>query len=75
MLHKDPGRYAFHMTAEGIRDAAVLIGRSMYETDKIPLHWLNPCENEVDRIWVPSRFNIDTFKNTGVNASKLDTVC
>jgi glycosyltransferase involved in cell wall biosynthesis len=44
---------------------------SMFETDKIPAHWIEPCNELVDEIWVPSKFNVETFNASGVNASKL----
>jgi hypothetical protein len=51
-----------------------VIGRSMYETDRIPSGWVDQCNDEVDEIWVPSHFNVDTFSKAGVNSSKLFVV-
>src|SRR5258707_11601893 len=44
------------------RDPAALasIGRTMYETDRIPTDWVAQC-NVMDQIWVPSDFNLETF--------------
>ncbi|HIL68519.1 MAG TPA: hypothetical protein EYG38_01525, partial [Verrucomicrobia bacterium] len=36
------------------------IGRTMFETDRIPKNWVKVC-NKMDEIWVPSQFNRDTF--------------
>src|SRR5262249_59992479 len=41
------------------------IGRTMFETDRIPASWVEPC-NEMDEIWVPSAFNVQTFARSGV---------
>ncbi len=51
-----------------------MIGRSMYETDSIPNGWVEQCNDEVDEIWVPSHFNVETFSKAGVNSSKLFVV-
>jgi tetratricopeptide (TPR) repeat protein/glycosyltransferase involved in cell wall biosynthesis/SAM-dependent methyltransferase len=46
------------------------IGRTMFETDRIPADWVGPC-NEMDEIWVPSSFNVETFARSGVARDKL----
>jgi glycosyltransferase involved in cell wall biosynthesis len=46
------------------------IGRTMFETDRIPADWVQKC-NEMDEIWVPSRFNKQTFIQSGVNEDKI----
>jgi len=46
------------------------IGRTLFETDRIPGDWVDKC-NEMDEIWVPSDFNIDTFSKSGVIREKL----
>ena len=46
----------------------------MYETDRIPNGWSEQCNGEVDEIWVPSHFNVETFAKAGVNSSKLFVV-
>ncbi|MCF8240217.1 MAG: glycosyltransferase [Melioribacteraceae bacterium] len=46
------------------------IGRTMYETDTIPNDWIIKC-NEMDEVWVPSEFNINSFEKAGVNKNKL----
>ena len=42
------------------------IGFSMLETTGIPKEWVLNC-NMMDEVWVPSRFNVETFINSGVN--------
>uniref|UniRef100_A0A6B2L6E9 Uncharacterized protein n=1 Tax=Arcella intermedia TaxID=1963864 RepID=A0A6B2L6E9_9EUKA len=47
----------------------------MYETDSIPADWVAPCNSwKIDYIWVPTNFNVHTFVEAGVNASKLAVV-
>lgn len=50
--------------------AAYNIGRTMFETDRIPADWITKC-NEMDEIWVPTDFNIETFTAAGVSPEKL----
>jgi glycosyltransferase involved in cell wall biosynthesis len=49
------------------------IGVTVFETDRIPAHWVAPC-NEMDEIWVPSSFNVETFSRSGVQKEKLRVV-
>jgi GT2 family glycosyltransferase len=44
---------------------ATRIGFSMLETDGLPAEWVKQA-NRMDEVWVPSRFNVDTFANSGV---------
>jgi glycosyltransferase involved in cell wall biosynthesis len=46
------------------------IGRTMYETDRIPEIWVHNC-NQMDEVWVPTSFNIETFAKAGVAREKL----
>jgi len=62
-----------HNPANGFRrltDAEYHIGRTMYETDTIPKGWAEAC-NRMDEVWVPSRFNVETFAGAGVHRDKL----
>jgi len=82
VIHRDPGRYEnFIASSTGTgggnsnkRKPFWIIGRSMFETNKIPTHWIDPCNELVDSIWVPSHFNVETFNLSGVNASKISVV-
>lgn len=47
--------------------AAYNIGRVMFETDGLPAEWVAKC-NQMDEIWVPTDFNLQTFKAAGVTA-------
>jgi len=62
-----------HNPANGflrLPDADYQIGRTMFETDRIPASWAPAC-NRMDEIWVPSQFNVETFAAYGVERSKL----
>jgi glycosyltransferase involved in cell wall biosynthesis len=37
----------------------------MLEVDGVPDDWVALC-NELDEVWVPSRFNVETFRSSGV---------
>lgn len=50
--------------------AAVNIGRTMFETDRLPADWVIHC-NRMDEIWVPSAFNLESFRRSGVEVDKL----
>ncbi|HVK59615.1 MAG TPA: glycosyltransferase, partial [Candidatus Kapabacteria bacterium] len=62
-----------HQPANGfsmLADGEYHIGRSMYETDRIPAAWVAKC-NLMDEIWVPSEFNRRTFAASGVSEEKI----
>lgn len=51
----------------------VRVGRTMFETDRIPDGWAERC-NALDEVWVPTEFNRRTFSDAGVEARKLRVV-
>jgi GT2 family glycosyltransferase len=51
---------AFHKNSGSYR-----IGFSMLEVTGIPDDWVAQC-NLMDEVWVPSQFNVETFRNSGV---------
>ena len=53
--------------------AARHVGRTMWESDRIPPWWVAAC-NEMDEVWVPSSFNVETFARSGVARSGLHVV-
>ncbi|HTI69014.1 MAG TPA: FkbM family methyltransferase [Candidatus Limnocylindria bacterium] len=62
-----------HNPANGFRKLAngeYHIGRTMFETDTIPKGWAENC-NRMDEVWVPSKFNVETFARAGVSRDKL----
>ena len=57
-----------HYPADGFAinaNARVSIGRTMFETDSVPAHWVRRC-NERDELWLPSQFNRETFSEAGI---------
>ncbi len=46
-------------------DADYVIGRYMYEVDRIPQPWAYHC-NLLDEVWVPSNWQKSTFTSSGV---------
>lgn len=50
--------------------APISIGRTMFETDAVPIGWLNKM-NSVTEIWVPSEFNKKTFCDAGLDENKI----
>lgn len=53
--------------------APLSIGRTMFETDSLPLSWTHIL-NEMTEIWVPSEFNLETFANAGVKHTKIKVI-
>lgn len=49
------------------------IGCTIFETDGLPANWANLC-NTMDEVWVPSRFNVETFAGAGVDEEKLAAI-
>lgn len=67
-----------HATPEMFRIAPKLgfvrrIGCTIFETDGLPSHWARLC-NAMDEVWVPSRFNAETFASAGVQSQKLAVI-
>ncbi|MGG0814451.1 glycosyltransferase [Paenibacillus alvei] len=52
VFYKNEGRYK--------------IGYTMLEVDGLPQDWVRQC-NRMDEVWVPSSFNAETFRNSGVH--------
>ncbi|HXP93263.1 MAG TPA: glycosyltransferase [Candidatus Binatia bacterium] len=46
---------------------------TMFETDTIPAQWTKSLR-EASRVWVPSRFNVETFVAGGVPREQIDLV-
>ncbi len=53
--------------------APISIGRTMFETDRIPEDWVYKC-NQLSEIWTPSHFNSETFIASGVVADKVRVI-
>jgi glycosyltransferase involved in cell wall biosynthesis len=50
--------------------AVLNVGRTTFETDRIPADWVPLC-NAMDEIWVPTDFNMETFQRAGVDGARL----
>lgn len=66
-----PRRYATSTCPE--TGAAYRIGRTMFETDRIPAGWA-PRLNAMDEVWVPSVWTRDVFVAGGVDAARVVVV-
>lgn len=51
-------------------DAAMIIGRYMYEANGLPRAWMLHM-NKLDEVWVPSKWQKDMFAAAGVKEEKL----
>jgi glycosyltransferase involved in cell wall biosynthesis len=49
---------------------SVNVARAMFETDRLPASWLGALLDR-DEVWVPSRFNIETFARSGIPEERL----
>lgn len=59
---------AQHFPADGFVTSNVSsfnVGRTMFETDSLAPNWVTRC-NALDELWVPSQFNVDSFRRAGV---------
>lgn len=65
--HSFPPRWA------GGRGPGALVGRTMFETDRIPAGWVPLC-NSAREVWVPSQFNVETFAASGVDRERLRVI-
>ena len=41
------------------------VGKTVFETDRLSPEWVSLC-NKMDEVWVPTRFNAETFAQSGV---------
>jgi glycosyltransferase involved in cell wall biosynthesis len=53
--------------------ASANIGRTMFETDRLPQGWADACDR-MDAVWVPTEFNRASFAAAGVAPEKLRVV-
>ena len=76
ICHAEPG--AWHPSPWGRPrcppvGARYAIGRTMFETDRIPTGWRARL-NRMDEVWVPSLFNERTFAEGGTESRRLRVV-
>lgn len=65
-----------HNPAPGFQilaDAKYSVGRTMFETDRLPQGWVEACQ-KMNEIWVPSKFNYNTFADQGIPEEKLHVI-
>jgi len=62
--------FTISISYEILMASRVILGRTMYETDRAPATWV-PRLNGMDRIWVPTVFHKNAFAKSGVDPSKL----
>ena len=48
-----------------VTGTAARVGWSMLEVTGLPQSWVDGC-NSMDEVWVPSSFNVETFRTSGV---------
>jgi glycosyltransferase involved in cell wall biosynthesis len=78
ICHSEPGAWSvptpnYRTATCPIPGAALRIGRTMFETDRLPEGWVKRMAS-MDEIWVPSPFNLETFVTAGVPRGKLHIV-
>ncbi|HWI64352.1 MAG TPA: glycosyltransferase [Symbiobacteriaceae bacterium] len=66
LLHQKPDTYPD-------TNCPLQIARTTFETDRIPDGWADRL-NAMTEVWVPSRFNLETFAASGVEPAKLRLV-
>jgi glycosyltransferase involved in cell wall biosynthesis len=63
LLHQKPDTFP-------ATDCHVTIARTAFETDRLPAGWAEQL-NALTEVWVPSRFNLESFAAGGVRPEKL----
>ncbi len=53
--------------------ASYNIARMLFETDRIPERWL-PTLMQMDEVWAPSYFNLETFSFSGLDRKKIKVI-
>lgn len=48
----------------------ISIGLTMFECNRLPSDWKDKC-NQMDEIWIPSKFSYKSFMDSGVDPHKL----
>lgn len=76
ICHSEPGAWyppmyeALPCPPTGYDDPVFVIGRTMFETDRITPEHVRRC-NQMDAIWVPTDFHVSTFVKSGVDRTKV----
>jgi glycosyltransferase involved in cell wall biosynthesis len=67
IVHLTPDLAPLHAEANA---GKYIISYTVWETSKLHPLWVDAC-NKVNEVWVPSQWNIDSFKNSGVTVPIL----
>ncbi|XP_057978891.1 uncharacterized protein LOC131165273 [Malania oleifera] len=76
VCHSEPGAWypplfqTLPCPPSGYRDFMFVVGRTMFETDRLNIEHVNRC-NQMDLVWVPTEFHVSTFIQSGVEPSKV----
>ncbi|KAJ0046751.1 hypothetical protein Pint_05783 [Pistacia integerrima] len=76
VCHSEPGAWypplfqTLPCPPTGYKDFKLVIGRTMFETDRVNLEHVKRC-NRMDFVWVPTDFHVSTFVQSGVDPSKV----
>ncbi|KAL6838981.1 hypothetical protein ACP4OV_031208 [Aristida adscensionis] len=76
VCHSEPGAWyppmyeALPCPPTGYDDPAFVIGRTMFETDRVSPEHVRRC-NQMDAVWVPTDFHVSTFVKSGVDQTKV----
>ncbi|KAK6135939.1 hypothetical protein DH2020_030322 [Rehmannia glutinosa] len=76
ICHSEPGAWypplfqTLPCPPNGYGRFQVVIGRTMFETDRVNVEHVRRC-NKMDRVWVPTDFHVNTFRQSGVDPMKI----
>lgn len=77
VCHSEPGAWHpahYHTSVCPLSSAAITIGRTMFETDRVPDGW-PPRLQRMGEVWVPTQFHADIFvRSGGVDPSRIRVV-
>ncbi|CAA7059927.1 unnamed protein product [Microthlaspi erraticum] len=76
VCHSEPGAWypplfeTLPCPPTGYEDFLSVIGRTMFETDRVNPEHVNRC-NRMDHVWVPTEFHVSSFVQSGIDSSKV----
>nr|XP_027111277.1 uncharacterized protein LOC113730640 [Coffea arabica] len=76
ICHSEPGAWypplfqTLPCPPTGFGDVKVVIGRTMFETDRVNAEHVKRC-NQMDYVWVPTEFHVRSFVQSGFDPSKV----
>jgi len=67
IYHSTPNLWnTFNYKFKHLNENKKIIGYTTWETNILPKKWVDHINNEVQEICCPSKYNLETFKNSGV---------